>query len=224
MASAHTVTLGDFKTANTPFVVAGEVKGGRLSVLFGNAFLEAQDLELDLAHNKVSIFLSDHCAGQGVYWASEWVPIPITILKSGHILLPVTLDGFETHALLDTGASLSMIDKHVAEYRFDIPLDGGKDKADGHITAGSGSAIGFYKHTFKTLDIGGLQFHNVELAVAPNNFNMTMGGKNSGPDVTLRDEEIPDTPIVLGLRQMIKLRMYFSFQEHMLYVTPANAQ
>jgi predicted aspartyl protease len=58
MTKAHTVTAGDLKTEDVPFLIAGEdaTGGSSMQILFGNAFLEANDLELDLAHGKVICF------------------------------------------------------------------------------------------------------------------------------------------------------------------------
>jgi predicted aspartyl protease len=226
-ALAHTVTLGDFTATNVPFLVGGRDSADGswlISALFGDSLLEANDLELDPAHGKVNIFLPDHCPGQGVYWAREWVPIPIKIENSNHIYLPVTLDGLETMAMLDTGASRTIVDKHVAEGKLNVPFNGGKDKPDGYFTAGTGAKMPYYKHTFGTLDIGGLAFHNTELAVSENRMNRDGAGSNSDAHFSMRTHELINAPITLGLTQMSKLRMYFSFQEHMLYVTPANAQ
>ena len=226
-AMAHKVTLGDFTATNVSFLVAGrESANGSWAnqALFGANFLEANDLELDLAHGKVNIFSADHCPGQGVYWAHQWVPIPIRIQHYSHIYLPVTLDGLETWAMLDTGAGVTIVDKHVAEGKLDVPVDGGKGKPDGYLTGTSGAGLPYYKHTFGILDIGGLAFHNTEVAVAENRLNYLAMNRSNNPHVTERAEEPINAPIILGLAQLSKLRMYFSFKEHMLYVTPANAQ
>ena len=220
------VSLGDFTSDHFEFVIAGRDSPNQtwsMDALFGDNFLEANglDFELDLTHGKVNIFLSDHCPNIGAYWAHEYVPIPVKVQRDGHIYLPVTLDGIQAYALLDTGSSLSLVDKHVAEGNLNVPTNGGKDKMDGNLTAGSGATMGFYRHTFGTLDIGGIAFHNVELGVA----HLTELTNNSvDPHMTLHDEQAINAPIILGLKQLSKLRMYFSLSEHMLYVTPANAQ
>jgi predicted aspartyl protease len=228
-ATAHTVELGSFSAKNLSFVVAGREASGDshfVPALFGDNFLETEgmDVELDIAHGKVNIFLSDHCPNIGAYWAREYVPIPIRIQNDGHIYLPVTLEGFETYAMLDTGAARSIVDKQFAERKIGVPVDGGKDKPDGTLMAGSGTRFPYYTHVFKTFDIGGIAFHNTELAVARNRLNYLDVNRDNNAHVTLRDEETFNAPVILGLPQLSKLRVYFSFNEHMLYVTPANAQ
>lgn len=224
-ATAHKVVLGEYTATNVSFLIGGReaAEGAHgIEALFGTNLLEANDLELDVAHGKVNMFSSDHCAGQGVYWAHEWVPIPIRIQGAGYIYLPVTLDGLETFALLDTGSGRSLVDKHVAEGKLNVPTDGGKDKPDGNLVAGSGTTMPYYKHTFGTFDIGGIAFHNTELGVTHARWNENTNNMNA--HVSLQDELPINAPIILGLQHLSKLRMYFSFKEHMLYVTPANAQ
>jgi predicted aspartyl protease len=224
MVRAHTVLIGDLKTENTPFIVLGENGNGKshLDLVFGTGFLEANDLELDLAHGKVNMFLPDHCPGQVVYWTHEFVPIPFRILDSGHIILPITLDGAQTYAMLDTGAGLSMLSKRMAESVFNIEFDG---KPDGYATAGTGARLPLYHHVFGTLDIGGIAFHNTEFQISPDKLNRIMLNANNDPHAAMRadaDESL-NTPIILGMHHIAKLRLYFSFKERMLYVTPANA-
>jgi hypothetical protein len=43
------------------------------------------------------------------------------------------------------------------------------------------------------------------------------------PHAILRHGETINTPGTLGMNQLEKLRLYFSFRERMLYVTPAYA-
>jgi hypothetical protein len=151
------------------------------------------------------------------------VPIPIKTQESGHIVLPVTLEGHNAMAMLDTGASRSLVSKRVAESEFDIVPEDGKDKPDGFLVAGTGAAIPFYKHVFSKFDIGGIEFHNTELDISPDRMDRAMSGKRNNPHVSIENEVAVDTPIILGLPHLAKLRLYFSFREHMVYVTPANA-
>jgi predicted aspartyl protease len=225
-ATAHKVKLGDFVGKNLSFLIGGRNGDGFVPALFGANFLEKNgiDVELDIAHGKVNIFLSDHCRGIGAYWAHEYVPIPIRVQKDGHIYLPVTLDGLETHALLDTGSSRTLVDKRVAEGSLGVQANVEKDRPNGHLVAGSGTGMPYYEHVFKNFDIGGIAFHNTEFAVTLDHINYLNVNRSNDPHITLREEEVINAPIVLGLQHLSKLRMYLSFDERMLYVTPANAQ
>lgn len=225
MASAHSVSIGDWKATNVPFLVSGENRSAHSNVqaVFGNPFLEANDLELDLAHGKVNLFLRDHCPGQVVYWTHEYVQIPIRLQQSGHIALPVTLDGRQTFAMLDTGASRSLVSKRMAETDFNIMPGGDSDKPDGFMVAGTGAHLPFYKHVFGKFDIGGIEFHNTQLLISPDRLDLITKSENNNPHIAIQDDKPVETPIILGLPHITKLRLFFAFGEHMVYVTPADA-
>jgi predicted aspartyl protease len=224
LARAHSVTLGDVKTKDTPFFVMGESRPDALApdAIFGTNFLEANDLELDLAHGKVNMFTPDHCPGQVVYWTHEFVPIPIKLMSGGHIVLPVTVNGATTNAMLDTGASLSTVGTLFAKNTLGIDPAAG-DAKTGHLVAGTGARLLFYRHIFDNFDIGGIQFHNTEMEIAPDTMNRMAFNGNSDVHERLREDDVANTPVILGLAHLRKLRLYFSFRERMLYVTPANA-
>ena len=60
---------------------------------------------LDLAHGRINLFSQKHCPGNVVYWTSTgYVALPMTLASSGHIRVPVTIDGKPFRAILDTGA------------------------------------------------------------------------------------------------------------------------
>jgi predicted aspartyl protease len=225
MTKAHSVTVGDLKTTGTPFFVMGETGKQQIAdIILGANFLEANDLELDLAHGKINMFPPDHCPGQVVYWTHEFVPIPIRLMNGGHIILPVTLNGVETHAMLDTGAGSTFVSKQLARSKLDIDPVASGDQPDGYAIGGTGAKLPFYRHIFDSLDVGGIQFHHTQLRIAPDTLNWITNNEVHDPQGILLHEDTTNTPITLGMTHIAKLRLYFSFREQMLYVTPANAQ
>ena len=67
--------------------------------------LHNYDVDLDIDAGKFKLFSQDHCPGKVVYWpASTVTVVPIRVVRSGHIIVPVVLDGHAIDALLDTGA------------------------------------------------------------------------------------------------------------------------
>ena len=92
------------------------------------------------------MFLPDHCPGQVVYWTHEFVPIPIRLMNGGHIILPVTLNGVETHAMLDTGAGSTFVSKQLARSKLDIDPVASGDQPDGYAIGGTGAKLPFYRH------------------------------------------------------------------------------
>lgn len=224
LTKAHTVAFGDIKTGDTPFYVMGEPdKGGSApDVIFGANFLETYDLELDLAHGKVNVFFPNHCPGAVVYWSNRFGEVPIKISSSGHITLPVAVNGLESHAIVDTGAPLSLISKKSAADDLHIDPTANGDKLE-YITTPSGGHLPFYRHTFDSFDFGGAHFNQTALGIAPDRLNWAIKNNVHDPQGALLHEETINTPITLGMNHIEKLRIYFSFKENMLYFTGAYA-
>ena len=51
-------------------------------------------MDIDLAHNKLSLFTQNHCRGKVVYWTtSGYIVLPMDLDQDKHIEVPVVLDG-----------------------------------------------------------------------------------------------------------------------------------
>jgi predicted aspartyl protease len=224
VTEAHNVAFGDIKTDHTPFFVMDDSgkSGSRPDVIFGANFLETYDLEFDLAHGKVNIFFPNHCPGQVVYWAHKFAAVSIRILINGRISLPVAVNGVDTHAILDTGAELSMVGTQLAKSALHIDPGMGDDQAE-YATGYTGERLPFYLHTFDRFDFAGVQFNNTAMGIAPDRMNRRFLNAVNDPHAALRQGETINAPVTLGMSHLKKLRLYLSFQERMLYVTTAYA-
>jgi hypothetical protein len=223
LTAAHTVAFGDIKTEGTPFYVMGEPSKGDPGpdVIFGANFLETYDLEIDPAHGKVNIFFSDHCPGTVVYWTNRFGSVPIAITKDGHISLPVAVNGTETHAFLDTGSPMSLVDNNLAKSTLGIDpaADGGQLE---YLTEPSGKHLAFYQHTFDSFDFGGAQFNQTSMGIAPDMLNWVTKSFVHDPQGSLRHDATINSPVTLGMNHIQKLRLYFAFRENTLYFTKAG--
>ena len=66
---------------------------------------------MDFAAGKLNLMLGDHCEGKVVYWpAKALATVPITI-NDYDIRVPVTVDGHNLMAVIDTGASTSTVSR-----------------------------------------------------------------------------------------------------------------
>jgi predicted aspartyl protease len=223
LTAAHTVAFGEIKTEGTPFYVMGEPDKNDVGpdVIFGANFLETYDLEIDPAHNKVNIFFPDHCPGTVVYWTNRFGSVPIKITTDGHISLPVAVNGTETHAFLDTGSPMSLVDNNLAKST--LGIDPASDGAQlEHLTEPSGKRLAFYQHTFDSFDFGGAQFNQTAMGVAPDTLNWVMKNLVHDPEGSLKHDTTISSPVTLGMNHIQKLRLYFAFRENTLYFTKAG--
>jgi hypothetical protein len=100
-------------------MVAGERDfGGDAAFLLGEDFFQQADVEFDLAHNAVRLFQPKDCNGVSLaYWATDVAGEAEIDKIDGRrpmIVLTVRINGQPVKAMVDSGASTSLLDKRVA--------------------------------------------------------------------------------------------------------------
>jgi predicted aspartyl protease len=225
MVRVHQVGLGTMTANDVPFLVLGEAGDKPLPFdgVFSANFLASYDVELDLAHKKVNLFLKDHCPGQVVYWTQDYDVIPFKTDASLHAVFSVKLEGQALSAILDTGASLSTLSQRTAEriINFDPARDG--IKPDGNVRTGTGALLPYYRHRFASLEIGGVAFHNTEFDIMP---DKTSNYKQEHNPITPHAdfEENMANQVTIGLHHLLRLRAYIAYEEQKIYISAADAQ
>ena len=133
--------VGELKRAPYRMMIAGDRDFGA-DVILGEDFLSLVDVEFDLAHNVVRLFQPQDCDGVALaYWATAAttvgeVAFDAVQVTNPQIMLDVALDGKKISALLDSGASLSVLDKPAAA------LLGVTPETPGVIVAGKNAGLG----------------------------------------------------------------------------------
>lgn len=116
---------------NIDFIVGGSDTGYGL---LGANLLDVADLELDLAQGKLTLFNADHCSKQPLaYWVKDGKYNVADIEPADNRLdrrtfLKVTINGKQVRALLDSGASATVLSRPTAE-RVGIDLNAPDVKA-----------------------------------------------------------------------------------------------
>ena len=165
------------------------------------------DVELDFANNKLNLFHHHPCDGRAVYWTSAWAVMDFDVTHDGHIRVPVTLDGEDTHAVVDTGATYSHITMGSAQVLFGLnEKSPGMEKA-GASEGGHGSIVEEYAYPFKSLTMGGVTVSNPVVKIGEAE-NLLKGNQ---------------AKMLLGLSVIRRLHMFIAYKEGKLYITGANA-
>jgi predicted aspartyl protease len=170
--------------------------------------LRNYDVELDFAGRQFSLFKHHPCADRAVYWTGSYAVVPFGVTGDGHMRVPVSLDGKDTYAVLDTGAGVSALSMQNAKHMFDLGADNPNVEAAGQLTGASGSQVNAYTYPFKTLTMGGVTVANPRIA-------LTEGHNFLGDN---------DASILLGMDVLSKLHLYIAYREQKLYITDAQAQ
>ena len=221
----HSLGLGDMTTNNLRMLVwpSPMSENGLIGGVLGADLLRHYDVDLDFGAHKLSLFSPDHCPGKVVYWTNDAVAVvPMHVVNTGHIVVPVSLDGHQLDAILDTGASTSILDAAVAHATFGLTPNSPDMTRVGDMDGAV--QTGMYKHTFKSLGLEGLTMGNPTLYMwdSLTNYSMTQGA-HTGSRLSFANESGGNTGLILGLTELRHLHLYIAYQEQRLYVTPAGA-
>jgi predicted aspartyl protease len=181
--------------------------GVRSDGLLAPDLLRNFDVELDFAGGKLNLFHHHPCDGRAVYWASSFAVMPFDDTHDGHIRVPVTLDGEDTHAIVDTGATFTDITMGSVKVLFGLDENStGMEKASKSL-GGHGSVIENYTYPFKSLTVGGVTVAHPIVMIGE------AGNSLKGNQAKM----------LLGLSILRKLHIYIAYKENKLYFTGADA-
>jgi hypothetical protein len=188
----------------------------------GADLLRHYDLEFDFADHKFNLFAQDHCPGKVIYWpAAAVAAVPIHVILTGQIILPVQLDGKNLQAMFDTGSSDTFLDTKVAADVFNLK-PGGPDLR--LVNTDRDTGRGIYLHTFATLGFDGIAIGHPDIYVLEElGQQAAENSGHLGSRLGNVSAEYGDVPLVLGMKEMQHLHMFLSYKEQMLYLTPATS-
>ncbi len=162
--------------------------------LLGADFLYFFDLDFDFAKASLNLISPNHCKGKVVYWTKgEYGLVPFDY-KDRSIQLTVMLDGKEVRAVLDTGASDTVMSLEKAEDLFGIDEKTLKDHKG--------------RYPFKSLSFGDVSVSNPDITLVSEKASKMLDW--GGPR------------LLLGMGVLRRLHLYISYKEETLYITPAT--
>jgi hypothetical protein len=86
-----------------------EISGHRIDGLLGRDFLSVFDLSLDMSALTLTLYDVLDCTGAFLPWQIPYTALPVQNLADTTLMIMLDLDGVEMRALLDTGASATLI-------------------------------------------------------------------------------------------------------------------
>jgi predicted aspartyl protease len=175
--------------------------------MIGPNILANYDIDFDYAHGKLNVFSQDHCPGRVVYWTSDkFAVVPFEIDSDGHILIKVVLDGKPITAVVDTGATGSVVTIGSAEEVLGIKSDDPKMKSTGAFSINGAKATQSYRYPFSSLTFEGVAVSNPDILI-------------------VKDDGFRRSPnqLLLGASVLRQLHLYVAYKEKNLYITGAEA-
>ena len=218
-ASVDQFALGRLNGKNMKFPVA---PFGRGINIFSLNFMLPYDVDVDFGTDKLNFFSQEHCEGGVVYWKAAAVAVVPMTVRQGHMIVPVTLDGREWPAIIDTGADTSTLRMDIAQRSYDLAIGTEGTAEKGVLNGDQGLKI--YAHTFKTLTFGGITVTNPEIVIIPDAVNRN-GDRSQqlGSRAKLERDNIEGPPMLLGMDVLRRLRIYMAFGERKMYISQASS-
>lgn len=187
-----------------------------LAGLLGADLLRNYDIEIDPTAGKLNLFSQDHCEGKVIYWPADAVAVvPLRIALSGHIEMPVELDGKSLNAIFDTGARDTLLNAETAADVFGITSGTKRDST----TDSEGLE---FQHIFNSLDFDGIAISHPDVVIWEDLAARAMRNTpQTGTHVVSRSEAYGQEPMIVGMHVVRHLHLFISYKEQKLYITPA---
>lgn len=174
-ADPHSLTLGGVAlqrhtithdTSLTVGVLPELGAGSPVDGLLGRDFLSVFDLQLDMGAHRLTLYDAQGCSGRFLPWTAPYASVPAETPMAHALVLPITLDSQRLTALLDTGASASMITLP-GMIRLGLTQRSLAGDRAGVVRGIGRQAPEMQRHRFASLQIGSETQRDPELWVAP---------------------------------------------------------
>jgi hypothetical protein len=188
--------------------------------------LKHYDVDLDFGADLMTLFSPDHCPGKVVYWKTDAVAVvPMRVLHSGHIVVPVLLDGKRVMATLDTGAYNTTLTIPTAESVFQLKLGSEDTPRTGNLTGKENAAT--YRHTFSTLAFDGIVVNNLQVQIIPDLLHQVLvdaAAPATGTRIHDPRNVESDASMLIGMNILRHFHIYIAYKEEKLYITQTQSE
>ncbi len=214
--------LGAEKSRGVRFVVQPQTSRAGIEHFAGTLgpdFLHNFDLDFDFGNRKLNLFPPGQCGG--AYWSPDAVAVPFRTDGANHIIVPAKLDGVQTTAVIDTGASHTVMSQELANRAFHLAPGAGLTKLEG---AGDRSLVQ-YAHSFNVLALNGVEFDDLTVFIMPDEMAKSVLSRHEFKmaDRIPKGPAMNAYPVIIGMDQLRKTHFYVDYKNQMLYFTAAGA-
>jgi predicted aspartyl protease len=192
-------SLAHDKTLRVVTFSRGLVAGHRVDGLLGRDFLSVFDVDLDFPHRTLTLYDVAGCSGRFLPWAGPYLSVAVENPIESAIVVPVAVDGVRLRALLDSGASRTMI-AAPGMARLGLDLDHLRDDPNQIISGIGTHTVMMWQHQFHELQVGTETFANPRFLVAP---------------IQLQ----PTSDLLLGADWLMGRRVWISYATHQMFAT-----
>jgi hypothetical protein len=218
-ASVKTFLVGHMRGANLQIPVS-PIPAPIDGLLAVDHFITL-DMDVDFGTDTLNFFTPDHCPGAIQYWPGP-PPSMMPITMDGfHMIVPVMLDGHRERAVIDTGASSTLIQQDEEERVFGLTLGDADTPQSSNLNGDA--TLKTYSHRFKTLSFGDVSVTNPLVRIIPNAAGRNADKEQLVGDRTKSEKDLlSKQDMIVGMDVLRKLHLYIAFGEREMYVSPAS--
>lgn len=192
----------------------------RIAGLLGEDFFHHFDVEFDLPGGKVTLFQAENCDDATLsYWSADAQQVDMRGISSQHpaVSLPVTLNDRPVQALLDSGASISLVGLQAAVDAGVTPDSPGVAPAQGPVGGLAGRALTAWTGSFASIAIGGETIRNTRLTFA--DIQKHTKSSETGSHIGV---QVIEYGLILGVDFLKAHRVLIAHSQNRLYFTYAG--
>jgi predicted aspartyl protease len=161
--------IGDLVLTDAPIAVGRfelPSAGGTVGGILGNSILSQFDVELDLAAGTMTLYRPRACPDPAPPWQAEALRLarPVAAPANRNPYIAMQIDGRDIAALIDTGASVSMVDAGVLAALGEEVSRPGEYRIS--VRGASPNAAQARLHRFREVRLAGNTGHDVTMPVA----------------------------------------------------------
>lgn len=216
VARVDELKIGGISTKKVHVLVAGERPIRGVDLVLGEDFLAGYDLELDYAAGVVRLFHPVDCGDSSLaYWDHDARVVPME--DSHHVIVPIAVNGQATRAMIDSGASASVMQLVFAE------RIGVKRGSPGVVSAACAAGIGAddvhsWVGRFDSVSLGGETIREPRLRMAEYATDLIYR-RNALPELVLGGDFLRTHRVYIARSQ---LKVYFTYTGGLVFpTTPA---
>ncbi len=222
MAQVDELRIRDVPRKGWNLLVAGERDFGEgIEMILGDDFFSLADVEFDLAHGAVRLFQPKDCDSASLaYWTKGTpgvVAMERVVAAQPQIILTLQVNGVPLAAMLDSGASISMLTKRDAEAAGVTPETPGVI-AGAEVGGLGATSIRSWIGPFQTVAIGNETIRDTMMHFA----DLYRAGAHRARGSLLSRAYDDLQPSILGIDFLLSHRVLVAHSQRKLYFTPTG--
>ncbi|MBU6497006.1 MAG: clan AA aspartic protease [Rhodospirillales bacterium] len=194
------LAIPDHEVSVLPSAGSAIAASGLVDGLFGMTVISVFEVELDLGHGRVTFYAGRLCPSVAVpAWREPYAVVDAASSVRKRFIIPVVLNGQTMHALLDTGAAITLVSRAAAARAGVTPAMLARDPRTKLMGTGPQAPVA-YAHRFQSISLGGETYAN--------------------PMMLIGDQPDPGIDMIVGSDYLAHHVVWLSYARKRVFIAP----